>query len=219
MRIFRAIIALVIGALSISLASASLVTEVDWADLAPGYNSQSNPFYGLDERESMLLGMIVRVERARSEGRELTDLEVVGEDLAIKALDSVGKDAHDLVRRVISYDDFLEVRGKRTATAMDGALISVSGFVLPVNVEGQKITQFILVPFAGACVHTPAPPPNLMIAVESEQGFQINGRFESVTVTGILEIAPEQHEIPFTDGVSHVETAYSLTADSVDLVN
>ncbi|MDP6969514.1 MAG: DUF3299 domain-containing protein, partial [Gammaproteobacteria bacterium] len=42
---------------------------------------------------------------------------------------------------------------------LDGKLVKVPGFVVPLEVDTHGIHSFILVPYVGACLHTPPPPP------------------------------------------------------------
>ncbi|HBC56143.1 MAG TPA: DUF3299 domain-containing protein, partial [Gammaproteobacteria bacterium] len=54
----------------------------------------------------------------------------------------------------------------RIVREMDGQAIRIPGFIVPLEFDdGQTITQFFLVPFFGACVHVPPPPPNQIIFV------------------------------------------------------
>jgi len=71
------------------------------------------------------------------------------------------------------------------------------------------VTDFLLVPFVGACIHVPPPPANQIIYVKIEQGFDVQGTFDPVWVTGTLKVAPT-----FT-GLA--DAGYSLEAEKVEL--
>lgn len=62
--------------------------------------------------------------------------------------------------------------GKSTAelTAFTGANIRINGFMVPFDDEDEQVTEFLLVPQAGMCIHTPPPPPNQIILVEVSTG-------------------------------------------------
>jgi hypothetical protein len=70
------------------------------------------------------------------------------------------------------------------------------------------VTDFLLVPFVGACIHVPPPPANQIIYVKIEQGFDVQGTFDPVWVTGTLKVAPT-----FT-GLA--DAGYSLEAEKVE---
>jgi hypothetical protein len=52
-----------------------------------------------------------------------------------------------------------------TEPAMDNTRIRIAGFVVPLDAEGETLHEFLLVPYFGACIHTPPPPANQVIHV------------------------------------------------------
>src|SRR5688572_7078986 len=58
-------------------------------------------------------------------------------------------------------------KGTRTDTlkALDGKRIRMPGFIVPLDDADEEGAEFLLVPYYGACVHTPPPPPNQMAFV------------------------------------------------------
>lgn len=70
---------------------------------------------------------------------------------------------------------------------MDGKNIRIPGFVVPVEFnDEQMITGFFLVPYFGACLHMPPPPPNQVIYVEAPLGFFLESIYQPVLISGIL---------------------------------
>lgn len=68
-----------------------------------------------------------------------------------------------------------------------GSPISISGFVVPLEVlPSRKIESFFLVPYYGACIHFPPPPPNQMIYVRVEDGLESIDNTQPVTLKGWL---------------------------------
>lgn len=70
--------------------------------------------------------------------------------------------------------------------ALDGLLVKLPGFVVPLEGDGRKVESFILVPYYGACVHVPPPPANQTVYVTSTAGGEVRGLFDTVWVTGRL---------------------------------
>jgi uncharacterized protein len=93
---------------------------------------------------------------------------------------------------------------------LNGKLVSIGGYIVPLDFESTTIKEFLLVPFVGACIHVPPPPANQIIYVKSEKGIEITGQFDPVTVKGTLKT-----ETAFT-GLA--DAGYSLTADSVEIL-
>ncbi len=70
--------------------------------------------------------------------------------------------------------------------ALDGLLVKLPGFVVPLEGDGRKVESFILVPYYGACVHVPSPPANQTVYVTIPGGGEVRGLFDTVWVTGKL---------------------------------
>lgn len=75
------------------------------------------------------------------------------------------------------------------ARALNNKLVSVPGFMVPLEDDADQVTEFILVPFAGACIHVPPPPPNQMIYVKLQGNRKAKMSFtEPIIVTGRLHV-------------------------------
>lgn len=51
--------------------------------------------------------------------------------------------------------------------AVHGRRGRIAGFTLPLERRGDKVTEFLLVPYYGACIHSPPPPANQVIHARS----------------------------------------------------
>lgn len=94
--------------------------------------------------------------------------------------------------------------------SMNGKLVKMPGFVLPIEHAGTKVKEFLLLPYHGACIHVPAPPPNQVVyAKTGEDGaFEVKGMFAPVWVTGRLHterVESDLAEAGYTMEVSGVE--------------
>lgn len=50
-----------------------------------------------------------------------------------------------------------------TEPSMAGRKVRLPGFVIPLERKGEEVVEFLLVPYFGACIHTPPPPANQII--------------------------------------------------------
>src|SRR5690606_18432104 len=48
---------------------------------------------------------------------------------------------------------------------LNGVEVRIPGFMVPLEDTETRVTEFLLVPYFGACIHTPPPPPNQMVHV------------------------------------------------------
>lgn len=69
---------------------------------------------------------------------------------------------------------------------LDGQSVRIPGFVVPVEFDEESITEFFLVPYFGACIHSPPPPPNQIIYVHAPDGLQLNTLYDPFWISGIL---------------------------------
>ena len=73
--------------------------------------------------------------------------------------------------------------------ALDGQLIRLPGYIVPLEVsEDGRTTDFLLVPYFGACIHTPPPPANQIIHAVSAKPRGKMRSMEAFWVSGTLEI-------------------------------
>lgn len=92
---------------------------------------------------------------------------------------------------------------------LDGKRVRIGGYVVPLDFDATKIKEFLLVPFVGACIHVPPPPPNQIIYVKAGEGFEVTGQFDPVYVTGTIKTARQ-----FTGLAA---TGYTMEADRVEM--
>ncbi len=72
---------------------------------------------------------------------------------------------------------------------LDGKLVKLPGFVVPLEMSTETIGEFLLVPYFGACIHVPPPPANQTVYVVTDKGQEYPGRlFDTVWVTGTLKV-------------------------------
>ena len=71
---------------------------------------------------------------------------------------------------------------------LNGAYIKLPGFIAPLEFDKEIITEFLLVPYFGACVHVPPPPANQTILVKTAEGYGIKAddAYDPVWIMGEL---------------------------------
>lgn len=70
--------------------------------------------------------------------------------------------------------------------ALDGERIRIPGFVIPLERAGNKVSEFLLVPYFGACIHTPPPPSNQIIHVRTSKPLTNMRTMDTMWVSGVL---------------------------------
>lgn len=69
---------------------------------------------------------------------------------------------------------------------LNGSKVKIPGFVIPLEGDENTVTEFLLVPYFGACIHVPPPPPNQVIYVKFPQGAPIQQLWDVIYVIGTL---------------------------------
>jgi len=77
-----------------------------------------------------------------------------------KMFDSVGMPASDHSGGAAQQSKIGNVRSE-----LNGSEVKIPGFVIPLEGDANTVTEFLLVPYFGACIHVPPPPPNQIIYV------------------------------------------------------
>jgi hypothetical protein len=90
-------------------------------------------------------------------------------------------------------------------------LVQITGFMLPIDRDGNLVYEFMLVPWAGACSHGASPPPNQMIHVFPKRPFISTRIYEAVTVTGSLRPGLDKAQLFILDGTRSLIYGYSMS--------
>lgn len=98
----------------------------------------------------------------------------------------------------------------RVIQAFDGKAIRIPGFIVPLaQNEDKEVTRFFIVPYFGACLHMPPPPPNQILFVETDQGIALENYYDPYWFEGVVAIEQKVDAM----GTS----AYSLSLDNYAL--
>lgn len=94
-----------------------------------------------------------------------------------------------------------------TEPSVSGRKIRIAGFALPLDVQAKKVTEFLIVPYFGACIHSPPPPANQIIHAQSAKPLSGIKVMEPIWAYGTLHLERNQ---------SHWGTSgYKLSIDKI----
>lgn len=86
----------------------------------------------------------------------------------------------------------------RVRQELNGSMVKIPGFVIPLEGDDKTITEFLLVPYFGACIHVPPPPPNQIIYVKFEKGAPIQQLWDVIYIVGKLKTETINSELAET---------------------
>lgn len=75
-----------------------------------------------------------------------------------------------------------------TEPSMAGKKVRLPGFVIPLERKGEEVVEFLVVPYFGACIHTPPPPANQIVHAVSAKPRGKMRTMDAFWVSGTLGI-------------------------------
>ena len=102
-----------------------------------------------------------------------------------------------------------DANGIKLNEALDGAYIKMPGFILPLDVTSEGVKDFILVPYVGACIHTPPPPANQLVVASSKTAWPSDQLWDAVWVTGTMRTQLQSTQFG--------QTGYSIVVDEMEI--
>ena len=79
---------------------------------------------------------------------------------------------------------------------LNGEKIRIPGYVVPLDFSAKsEHTEFLLVPYFGACLHTPPPPPNQIVFVTASPAVKIENIYEPIWLEGTMRTGQFNSEL------------------------
>lgn len=92
--------------------------------------------------------------------------------------------------------------------ALDGKQVKLPGYIVPLDVtEEGRVTEFLLVPYFGACIHVPPPPSNQIVHVTSELGVLLDALYQPFWIEGPIKVGQVSSEL--------AESGYQMAAEKI----
>ena len=193
------------------LASAGKVRQLSWKDLIPGHLTSEDLMADLDkDQRNIAIWVINMLEQLPDRGPD-TEEYYKQVDEAMPDLQKAGIDIAKIM-----------AKRKKLQTAvveeLDGQNIRIAGYLLPLEASGGKVTEFLLVPYIGACIHAPPPPPNQIVHVKvlQKNGYKNRKIYDPVWVTGKLVIQSMSKELFLADGSAGIDIGYAMKTHQIE---
>lgn len=89
---------------------------------------------------------------------------------------------HSSTQRAEQFGSF------ETVSSLDGRHVALTGYVVSLETDAYgRMTDFLFVPFFGACIHVPPPPPNQVIHVHLQHAIEPPEPWDPYVLRGILQ--------------------------------
>jgi uncharacterized protein len=91
---------------------------------------------------------------------------------------------------------------------LDGQMVKLPGYIVPLDVTDEgRVTEFLLVPYFGACIHVPPPPSNQIVHVTAELGVLLDALYQPFWIEGPLKVEQTSSEL--------AEAGYQMQAQKI----
>jgi hypothetical protein len=190
--------------------SAGLIRQLSWDDLIPSHLSGENPLADLTQDQQDMAYWVINMLATLPKRGPQTEEFYEEVDEAMPMLEKAGI---DIVAIMTKRKEI------RTAVVekLNGQNVRIPGYLLPLEAAGGKVTEFLLVPYVGACIHVPPPPPNQIVHVQVIQigGHNSGKLFDPVWVIGKMTVKSMAKELYLLDGSADIDIGYAMHATQI----
>jgi len=106
-------------------------------------------------------------------------------------------------------DTAVQVGTFNTVKELDGLKVRIPGYTVPFEYGADaQIKEFLLVPYFGACIHAPPPPPNQTIFVQADKPIKMKDLAQAVWIEGTIHTQKQESDL--------ADAAYTIKVTSVE---
>lgn len=108
-----------------------------------------------------------------------------------------------------TWNPIFDENATKLNTALDGVSVKLPGYIIPLDMDSEGVTSFVLVPYVGACIHVPPPPPNQLVFVTTATPWPSDNLWDVIWVYGRLSARLQSTEI--------AEIGYQIAAENIEI--
>lgn len=108
-----------------------------------------------------------------------------------------------------TWNPIFDANATKLNDKLNGALVRIPGYMVPLEIGSKGVSEFILVPYVGACIHVPPPPANQLIVVTANEPWPDTELWVPVWVVGQMSTQIQTTEL--------AQAGYSMEAHSIEL--
>ncbi|MGD9072180.1 MAG: DUF3299 domain-containing protein [Desulfobacterales bacterium] len=185
--------------------------QLTWDDLIPAHLLAGDPLEKLSPDQKDMVYWVINMLQTLPKRGPQTEEDYKQIDELMPSLRKAGIDIVKVQAKIKEIQTSI-------VKELDGQLVRMPGYLLPLEVSSAKVTEFLLVPYVGACIHVPPPPPNQIIYVKAAQdnGYESKTIFEPVWVTGVISVKSMSKELYLVDGSSGIDIGYGMQANKIE---
>lgn len=106
-------------------------------------------------------------------------------------------------------DMMIQIGTFNTVPELNETKVRIPGYTVPFEFDADaRIKEFLLVPYFGACIHAPPPPPNQTIFVVTDEPIRIRDLAQAVWIEGTMFTQTQESEL--------ADAAYTIQLDRIE---
>ncbi|MEL6858232.1 MAG: DUF3299 domain-containing protein [Pseudomonadota bacterium] len=107
-------------------------------------------------------------------------------------------------------DQMIQIGTFNTVKELNELKIRIPGYTVPFEFGANaEITEFLLVPYYGACLHAPPPPPNQTVFAITDEPIRLRDLAQAVWIEGTMYTQTQESEL--------ADAAYTIRVDKVEI--
>ncbi|HWA12791.1 MAG TPA: DUF3299 domain-containing protein [Burkholderiales bacterium] len=189
--------------------------QIQWKDLVPTLAADAT-MPRLTKQQALQLHDIATVRDRRERGEKVSAIDAEDEQGNLRKLREAGIDAEAILARRKEISDHRKLKTQVVNGELDGQVVRMPGYLLPLEFSGKEVTEFLLVPYVGACIHSPPPPPNQIVHVRPDKPVANLQVFAPIWVTGKMSTTAAKKSLSLVDGAADIDVGYAMQASSVE---
>ena len=201
------------------VADARAATQIEWEHLLPKLPPLKDPLAALDQEQRFDIETIGWARELTKKQKLLVENQQGIKDAKMfeREFRKAGLDVDQLLTKYRAWLLAVKKRQKIVNPKLDGQSIRMAGYLLPLEFSDSGVTDFLLVPYVGACIHVPPPPPNQIVFVRLAKKFRVDDLFTAVWVSGKLKTKASSKALTLIDGTADVSVGYHIDGGRAEI--
>lgn len=106
-------------------------------------------------------------------------------------------------------DQMIQIGTFNTVKELNETRVRIPGYTVPFEYGANaEITEFLLVPYYGACLHAPPPPPNQTVFAMTDEPIKLRNLAQAVWIEGTMYTQTQESEL--------ADAAYTIRVEKVE---
>jgi hypothetical protein len=198
------------------ISPAHAAKRIEWKHLLPKLPPLANPLAKLTEDQRFDIETIQWARGLTAKQKRLEENQQGVQDVRDyeRQFKKAGLNVDQLLSKYQTWRTAVAKRNKIVNSELSGQSITLAGYLLPLEFSDKGVTDFLLVPYVGACIHVPPPPANQIVFVRLAKKFKVEDLFTAVWVKGKLKTKATSKALALVDGTSDVSVGYHIDGGS-----